>query len=207
MIYIDALSKVLPVLLLILLGAFLRSKHFLCPETVDDLKKLVVNVTLPAVLFLAFARMALAPEQLIIVVLVFVFNIAALGYGKLTGRAIHAGSPYWYLLMAGFEAGMMGYAIYGAVYGQDNISKFALVDLGQVVFVFFVLVTLLQREAQGEVRFSETLLGFFKTPVILAILLGLLVNQIGWIGPMAAWPVSAPCSRLWKCLRSLRRPS
>jgi malate permease and related proteins len=34
-------------------------------------------------------------------------------------------------------------------------------------------------------------LGFFKTPVIIAILLGVLVNQVGLIGPMAAWPVSA----------------
>ena len=88
-------------------------------------------------------------------------------------------SRYFPHLMAGFEAGMLGYAIFGAVYGQENIYKFGLVDLGQVTFVFFILVPALQRQANGPQRFTDTLLSFVKTPVILAILGGVLFNQSG----------------------------
>jgi hypothetical protein len=81
--------------------------------------------------------------------------------------------------MAGFEAGMLGYAIFGSVYGQENIYKFGLVDLGQVTFVFFILVPALQRQVSGSQRFIETLRSFIKTPVILAILSGVFFNQSG----------------------------
>lgn len=76
---------------------------------------------------------------------------------------------------------MMGYAIFGAVYGQENIFKFGIVDLGQVLFVFFVLVPGLERLSTGAKPFRDTLLSFFKTPVILAILGGLLFKQVGLV--------------------------
>ena len=88
-------------------------------------------------------------------------------------------SRYMPSLLTGFEAGMMGYAIYGAVYGLDNIWKFGIVDLGQVLFVFFVLVPGLKRLSTGATSFRDTLVGFLKTPVIVAILAGLLFNQTG----------------------------
>jgi len=43
MLYLTAFSKVLPVLLLILLGAFFRRTGFLSEATVAGMKKLVVN--------------------------------------------------------------------------------------------------------------------------------------------------------------------
>jgi malate permease and related proteins len=206
MVYITALSKVLPVLLLFLLGAYLRRRCFFSLETVQDLKKLVVNVTLPAVLFLAFSGTTLELRQLIVVGLVFAGCLVALLYGALVGRWAAPGSPYFPLLMAGFEAGMMGYAIFGAVYGQQNIYKFALIDLGQVLFVFFVLVTLLQRQSAGAVRLGATVAGFFKTPVIIAILLGVIVNQVGLIGPLNAWPVSAAFLKTLEMLSLVTTP-
>ena len=48
MVFLTALSKVLPVFLLILMGVCLRRWRFIGPETVKDLRKLVVNITLPA---------------------------------------------------------------------------------------------------------------------------------------------------------------
>jgi hypothetical protein len=90
-------------------------------------------------------------------------------------------SPYFPSLLTGFEAGMMGYAIFGAVYGAENIYKFGIVDLGQVLFVFFVLVPGLSRMAapSGPSSFRFTLLGFLRTPVILAIVGGLLFQALG----------------------------
>jgi len=81
--------------------------------------------------------------------------------------------------MTGFEAGMLGYAIFGTVYGQENLYKFGLVDLGQVTFVFFILVPALQQEISGVQRFMDTIRSFFRTPVILSILGGVLLNQSG----------------------------
>lgn len=176
---LEALFKVFPVILLFLLGYLLGRLNFLSPATRNDLKKLVVGVTLPATLFLAFAQVTLEPHLLIIPLVIFSACVVVFIASRRLVPANWSERRYFPYLMTGFEAGMIGYAIYGAVYGQQNIYKFGLVDLGQVIFVFFILVPTLQSQFTGAQRFTATLFSFFKTPVILAILGGVLFNQSG----------------------------
>ena len=98
--------------------------------------------------------------------------------------------------MTGFEAGMLGYAIYGGVFGQEALFRFGIIDLGQVLFVFFVLATLLTRRATGITPGARATVGaFLRTPVILAILAGVAGNAVGLghgDGRIAADGVGAP---------------
>jgi hypothetical protein len=149
MIYLEAFSKALPVILLFILGAFLRKTRFLSESTIGDIKKLIVNITLPSVLFLAFAGVNQEGRHLVVVAIVFAACVLALLLGRLIGKPLGLKSPYFPTLMTGFEAGMMSYAIFGAVYGAARIFNFAVVDLGQVTFVFFVLVPFVQRLSTG----------------------------------------------------------
>lgn len=206
MIYLEAFSKALPVLLLFGLGALLRRIRFLAESTVGDLKKLIVNVTLPAVLFLAFAGVNLETRHLAIVGLVFAGCALALLAGRLIGRLAGLPSPYFPTLMTGFEAGMMGYAIFGAVYGATNIFNFAVVDLGQVAFVFFVLVPFVQRLSTGATSFAATLRGFLKTPVILAIFLGIVFNRLGLELVLRGWPPTDAVFRTLELLGAVTTP-
>lgn len=186
--FLDALFKVIPVILLLLLGYLLGRRNFLSPATLSDLRKLVVNITLPAVLFLAFARVSLEPRLLIIPLVIFSACLLVFLASRRFYPITWTGGHFFPYLMTGFEAGMLGYAIFGAVYGQENIYKFGLVDLGQVTFVFFILVPSLQGQVSGPRRFRDTLGSFFKTPVILAILVGVLLNQSGlyeWVSGRA----------------------
>ena len=206
MVYLEAFSKVLPVILLFILGAFLRRTRFLSESTVGDLKKLIVNISLPAVLFLAFAGVHLEGRHLVIVAIVFVACLLALLLGRLIGPPLGLKSPYFPTLMTGFEAGMMGYAIFGAVYGAQQIFNFAVVDLGQVVFVFFILVPFVQRISSGATSFGATLRGFLKTPVIIAIFLGIVANRLGVLPVLQGWPVSAAVVRTVELLGALTMP-
>lgn len=189
MVFLTALSKVLPIFLLILLGVGLRRWRFVGPETVQDLRKLVVNITLPAVLFLAFSQVTLEPQYLVIVAIMAAACLAALLLGRWLGGPLRVDSAYLPSLLTGFEAGMMGYAIYAAVYGAENVYKFGIVDLGQVLFVFFILVPGLERLTHGAKPLAATALSFLKTPVILAILGGLLFKATGLTEVVAASPL------------------
>jgi hypothetical protein len=108
--------------------------------------------------------------------------------------------------MTGFEAGMVGYAIYASVYGPENIFKFGIIDLGQVVFVFFVLVTILERFTTGAKSFVQTLRQFLATPVILAILAGILVKQTGLIALLSSWPLTESLLATLSLLGALTTP-
>lgn len=204
--YIDALAKVLPVILLLLLGATLNRIKFLRPETVQELKKLVVNVTLPAVLFLAFARATLELNYLLIVVIVFGLCVLALLLGRWVQPLTGIKAPYFPTLLTGFEAGMMGYAIFSSVYGVENVYKFAVIDLGQVTFVFFILVPFLERLSSGPKPFSTTVANFFRTPVILGILGGIIANRIDLLTLLSSWPISASLVTTLEIVASLTTP-
>ena len=69
--FLESVSKVLPVILLFLLGMLLNRRQFMRPATMADLKNLVIKITLPAALFLAFSRVSLEPRHLIIVGVMF----------------------------------------------------------------------------------------------------------------------------------------
>ena len=190
MLYLDAFSKVLPVLSLFALGALFRRIGFLQPATIQEIKKLIVNVTLPAVLFLAFAAVTLEAGHLAVAALVFAVCTLVLVVGRFLHKPAGTDSAYLPPLLTGFEAGMMGYAIFSAVYGAEAVFNFAVIDLGQVVFVFFILVPFVQRLGSGAVSFRQTVRGFLTTPVILSIVGGILFSRLGLMPVLTASPLT-----------------
>ena len=67
---ISVLASCLPVFLALGLGSFCRSRRFITREGVDTLKKVVLNITLPAVLVNAFATAEYSLSTLALPVLV-----------------------------------------------------------------------------------------------------------------------------------------
>jgi len=182
---IDAFARVLPVLLLVGLGALFRRTGFLSGPAIDGLRKLVLNVTLPAALFLAFLRTELEAQYAVIVISIFGACLVMLAAGPWLRRGVGVKSAAMPSLMAGFEAGMIGYALYTAIFGAENLYRFAVVDLGQVLFVFFVLAPVVMRWASGQApALSETAAAFVKTPVIIAIVAGVAGSLLGLAEPI-----------------------
>lgn len=175
---LDSLLPIVPVLLLFVLGFVLQKLQFFSSRSIADMKKLVSNLALPALMFQAFSSIEVAARYLVLVVLVFAACGVMVAIGKAVARPVGVSSPYFPLMMGGFEMGMLGYALFLSIYGEQHLGKIALVDLGQVVFVFFVLMALLIRERDG-VRSVKTLLRhFIASPVIIAIFCGLVASMV-----------------------------
>jgi predicted permease len=174
--FLQTLNSTLPVLLIILLGFVINRMRLLKPDTIQDIKSLVVNITLPLVLFKAFGTMTFQIRYLVIVGVVFLACVLVMFLSEKLRKVPGLKSKYASFLMAGFEAGMLGYAVFGSIFGESNIPVFAVIDLGQVIFVFFVLVTRLQALEGKQQNLKHTLKNFLKTPVIIAILGGILFN-------------------------------
>jgi malate permease and related proteins len=167
---------ILPVLLLFLLGFLLQKVHFFTEASVTDVKKIVSNIALPALLFQAFASIDIEIGHLLLVLVIFATCALMVFLGKVVARILRIVSPYFAFMMGGFEMGMLGYALFLSFYGQEHLGKIALVDLGQVVFVFFVLMALLIRERDGVQSTAMLVRQFIISPVILAIFAGLLTS-------------------------------
>lgn len=188
--YLESLSATLPIVILVILGMLLRKFHFFGENTVNDIKKLVVNISLPLVLLNAFATMVFELRYVWIIVSVFSACVVVMTASRKLGPALHIPSRFFPFLMAGFEAGMMGYAIFGSIYGIANIPIFAIFDLGQVMFVFLVLIPTMQAKDGQRTIVKDTALFFVKTPVILAIFAGIILNLSGLYPVLTGFPPS-----------------
>lgn len=204
--YLSILSKVLPVIFLFILGIFFRKTNFISDKTVGDFKKIIINIALPSLLFISFSNTNFEAKHLVIVSSVFITCIVLLLIGKLITIFFKIKSPYFSTLLTGFEAGMLGYSIFGAVFGAENIFKFAIIDLGQVTFVFFILVAVLVKYRDGSKSFFDTLVNFIKTPVIIAILGGILVQKTGFTNVVPSNSLLTSVLETFKLLSTLVTP-
>ena len=135
---ISIIQTALPVFLALAMGMLCRKKKFLTRDGVDTLKKVVINITLPAVLLNAFATAEYTLAALILPAVMFALCCVALVLGKLIIRIGGMKSRLAPFLATGFEAGMLGYALFALLFPNKSLSAFALPDIGQTLFVFIV---------------------------------------------------------------------
>ena len=171
------LTVVLPVLAVLVLGVFSRRKHILDDGAIEGIKSLVMRFMLPAVLFGAFYKAELSVDSLLIALCMFLCCLGSLGIGALLGKVFQTGGKLLPFLTSGFEAGMMGYGLYAMLFSAQEIYNFAMVDLGQVLFVFTVYSALLNK--QKGVSTKATLKSMVTSPVFIAIVAGVAVSACG----------------------------
>jgi predicted permease len=193
---IEIISRILPIIILLLIGYWLQKRKMISQETVVDLKKLVVNLSLPALLFLSFLNMDLQARYFWLVPVIFGFCFLMYFLGTILHRALHVKGEYFPFLTTGFEYGMTGVSLFVAAYGLEHLGKFALIDLGQETFIWFVYVALLIHKRDGETKPGQLIKMFATSPVIIAILAGLILNFLGlpdWIDsvPLAGGIIGA----------------
>ena len=204
---LEAFARVLPILLLVGLGALIRHRAFLSAGTIGELRRLIVTITLPATLFGAFLRLEPEPQYAVIVVSVFVACVGVLLAAPLLRRAAGVRATSMPNLMAGFEAGMLGIPLFAGVFGSSELYRFVIVELGQELFVFFVLVTVVVMRASGRrPPLRETLGTFLRHPVILAILAGFGGSLIGLGDTLDAHPLGEALLTTVSLLAALTTP-
>ena len=175
------LQTALPVLAALALGVLCRKLNFLTRDGVDTLKKVVVNLTLPAVVFAAFATAEYSLQTIAIPVLVFLLCCLGLVLGRLLARLLRLPGRVTPYLAGGFEAGMLGYALFALLFPQASSARFAILDLGQTLFVFTLYKALLSGGKETKSLWKDIV----NTPILWGAFAGLLVGATG----LFAWMI------------------
>ena len=171
--------QIIPILLLIFLGRLIKVKNFLSEKTIEEVKKLVVNITLPCLLFISFLSIEIKFSYTAIFVLMFFFCLFMICYGRFLKERFHIEHEYFPFLVTGFEYGMLGVGLFGSAYGLENIGYLAIIDLGHELFIWFIFVSLLLSKRNGTQDIKQLIRNFLKSPVIIAIFLGIFLNLTG----------------------------
>lgn len=163
-----------------------RGKGFLSRDGVDALKKTVLNLTLPFVLLEAFATAEYTAAALLLPLLMFGICCLALGLGYAAVKIFRVKGRLVKFLFSGFEAGMLGYALFVLLFPGRSVSDFALPDIGQTLFVFTLYKTLLS----GKTDIKAIGRDMASTPILWAVAAGVLIGATGLYGKMEQWGVA-----------------
>jgi predicted permease len=176
---IDVLPTLVPIFALIGVGMLIRRVGLISSETVQDFKKIIVSVALPAVFFVAFLSADLSATYAALILMVFVINLLLYGIGVVAKGAFPSVKGAFPFVMTGFEFGMMAPVFFGTAFGMENFAYIAVIGLGHELFIWFVYVTLMKRYAEEQAGLAQTLRSFATSPIIIAIVLSIILNLTG----------------------------
>ena len=182
---VAVLKTALPVFLALAMGMLCRKKRFITREGVDTLKKVIINLTLPFALFASFATAEYTLDSLIVPIIMFVICTVMLGLGFLVIRLCRMQSKLAPFLASGFEAGMLGIPLFSLLF-PGQASKFAILILGQEIFVF----TLYKMLLTGKTSPKAIIKDFLTSPTLIAVVLGLIVGATGLFELLGKWGVA-----------------
>lgn len=173
------LTKLLPILIALSLGAVIRRTRLLDAAGIAALKTVVTRITLPFVIFQAFYKVDYSLYTLLTALVVLAVCLALLGAGYLLRRRFSGLGSLLPFTLAGFEMGMLGFPLFLLLAGPERMGAIAVADLGQEVFVFTLYLFLLRRQTGGDLPLSASLKEIALNPVIIAVALGLAVGISG----------------------------
>jgi predicted permease len=203
---LEVIAKVLPILLLIGLGHVLKRIKLIQPGTIAELKKVVINVFLPALLFMAFTKVTMTKDYLMIFITVLAALSLMFGVGFAVKKLVRSENRALPAFYTSFETGMIGYSLYVAMYGQENMFKLAVVDLGGFVFMFFVVMSYLQSGAGQGFSLARVLKGIVTAPIVIAVAIGLLLSATGALNYMQTHALTQAPLTLIQMLGSVTVP-
>ena len=177
--FTEILRIILPVMLMLGVGVLCRKKRLIDRAGVGALKTVAVQIGLPAVLLHTFAAAEYSLATLIVPLIMFLVCVLAWLLGKTLGRKLNMQSRFVPFLTTGFEAGMLGYALFTLLYGTEHLADFARIDLGQVLFVFTLYKILLGMEGKEKPDPRRLFREMALSPIIWAILSGVFLGVTG----------------------------
>jgi predicted permease len=188
--------KVVPVILLMALGVFFEKTGFISKDAINGMKKLVVNFSLPSLLFLAFLRTELKQEYALISLVVFITCLIGFAMGFLFKVLQRNTNQFYPALFSSFVTGMVGYSLFISVFGTEQLYKLAVIDIGNALFVFIVLVNFLDsvkcdRTASKRLTLKDLIINMVKSPLIIGIVLGILISLSGSASYFQTSPATA----------------
>ncbi|MBT3720215.1 hypothetical protein HN789_03235 [archaeon] len=172
---LNSLIKSFATIALILIGYFFKKKGHFNHQTIKSINNLVFRLILPAFLFIAFLGVKFETRLIILPVVGFLLAGMLLFIGHILSKILKIKNDYFKFSMTTFEGGMIAYPIFTMLFGVEKIFMVALIDLGNAIFFFTVIMVLLSKHNDKSIK--DALLD--SAPILIAMFLGLGLNLLG----------------------------
>ncbi len=202
----ELISKFIPIFILLLTGFLLRKTGLLTKNFVDDIKKLIVTITLPATLFISFLTMELKSSYISLFIATIAYCFLLFFAGIIFKRSKICVHPYSEFFYTGFEFGMVGVALFSSLFGAENLYAILLLGLGHELFIWFFYVPALQFKSEGKLNILSVIRSFLSSPLIIAILSALLFNLSGAFEAVDKYRITEGALRAFQMVADMTSP-
>lgn len=186
-------EKTLVFLVFIVLGIILKTK-FKSPQEINGIKKIILNLALPATIFIALLGIKVEASLLLLPLMALVFNLLlfAISPFLLPIVGVKKNTPTYRtarLLIPSLAPGLSCFPFVLEFLGKDYLAKAAMADLGNKVFVLIILYLVamhwfysrnLDNRTGGKAKLISLLKTLVTEPVNLFIGLALLLLLLGF---------------------------
>lgn len=185
---LQVIKMVLPIVIMLGLGMLCRRKNLFDQKGLAGLKSVVGDICLPVVLFNAFFTAHYSAAVALTFLLVYAGFGAALAAGFALRKLAAPHGKFFPFLLASAEGGMLGYALYGVLMGEQ--SGFAAVDLGQTVFAYTAFLGFLSLTDGRKPTAAGLLKNMLTNKCCIGMALGILLGALG----VGQWVLSGPAA-------------
>ncbi|MBD5092770.1 MAG: hypothetical protein HDT26_00525 [Subdoligranulum sp.] len=179
---------VLPIVVLLGLGMVCRRKNIFDMNGLAGLKAVVGDICLPVVLFNAFFTAHYSAAVALIFVLVYAGFGLALALGFAMRKLVAPHGKFFPFLLTSAEGGMLGYALYGVLMGEQ--SGFAAADLGQTVFAYTAFLGFLALTDGRKPTAGGLVKNMVTNKCCIGMALGILLGVLG----VGQWVLAGPAA-------------
>lgn len=167
-----ALTGLLKIIIFLILGFGFKKGGLLKSSDIDGIKKIVLNLAIPSVLFLSFSRLEIDLGFIPIIAVIFGINLILYGMGLLFYKISGSKNRIIPLILSTMNFALIGIPLYEAVFGIENLHHYTMLGVGNEIFVWFVFFFLFRFFLSGGISEKGINKGFIKSPMVWAIILG-----------------------------------
>ncbi len=174
-----ALIAIVPLVLIIFLGSAMRTLKILDEADAHVLNQLIINITLPAMIFLAGYRAIPSISLFVLPFIGWIVILSSLSIAIVVGKLLKLRPPLYggfLLAAAAGNSGYLGYPLTVALFGESNLVRAVFYDIfATVLFVFTIGLAI--ADAYGTEEGIEKVRAFFSFPPLYALGIGFALHR------------------------------
>ncbi len=176
---LSVIEMILPIAIAFSIGILMRKKNLMGDSGSAAIKTVVSKFMLPVILLNAFMFANYSREALAVIIVFFLAMLAEFGLGFLMRRFIPERAKYFPFVFATIEGGTIGYPLLAMLYGTRGTSDMAIIDVAHTVFLFMIVIPILQLTDGNNADFGKILKNAVLSPTFLAMVAGIILGLLG----------------------------
>lgn len=176
----DALTTLLPVFIMILLGLLSRIKGWITPEQKAGANKIIFDILFPILIFNVLLTSTIESSAIFIVGYLFIAYVLFMIVGKYLNKiSKDKYSNFSHYLLTTVEGGNVALPLYTSIVGVSYASNTVIFDLAGTIIAFIIIPIIVAKESSEQTSIKELIIKIISNSFVIAVTLGLLLNLLG----------------------------